>query len=153
MASIEYQGMKFSGGKFFIILSLIGTISGGGWSLYKFIDDYLELKTAVSNYISPDLSHYDEQLAVLKSEVDMILGEITLVNNVTQSLGTNIKTDIRNMNNDIRHITEIVNDIEDRQKEDSRELLEELKLIEDDIDLKINKALSNPLSGMSAKTK
>ena len=153
MASIEYQGMKFSGGKFFIILSLIGTISGGGWSLYKFIDDYLELKTAVSNYISPDLSHYDEQLAVLKSEVDMILGEITLVNDVTQSLGTNIKTDIRNMNNDIRHITEIVNDIEDRQKEDSRELLEELKLIEDDIDLKINKALSNPLSGMSAKTK
>ena len=153
MASIEYQGMKFSGGKFFIILSLIATISGGGWSLYKFIDDYLELKTAVSNYISPDLSHYDEQLAVLKSEVDMILGEITLVNDVTQSLGTNIKTDIRNMNNDIRHITEIVNDIEDRQKEDSRELLEELKLIEDDIDLKINKALNNPLSGMSAKTK
>ena len=78
----------------------------------------------------------------------MILGEITLVNDVTQSLGTNIKTDIRNMNNDIRHITEIVNDIEDRQKEDSRELLEELKIIEEELDLKINKALNNPLASM-----
>ena len=61
---------------------------------------------------------------------------------------TNIKTDIRNMNNDIRHITEIVNDIEDRQKEDSRELLEELKIIEEELDLKINKALNNPLASM-----
>jgi hypothetical protein len=78
----------------------------------------------------------------------MILGEITLVNDVTQSLGTNIKTDIRNMNNDIRHITEIVNDIEDRQKEDSRELLEELKIIEEDLDIKIQKSLSNPLANM-----
>ena len=52
------------------------------------------------------------------------------------------------MNNDIRHITEIVNDIEDRQKEDSRELLEELKIIEEDLDIKIQKSLSNPLANM-----
>ena len=67
---------------------------------------------------------------------------------MAQDLGINIKTDIRNMNNDIRHITEIVNDIEDRQKEDSRELLEELKIIEEELDLKINKALNNPLASM-----
>ena len=40
MPSIEYQGMKFSGGKFFIILSLIGTIIGGGWTGYKFYDEH-----------------------------------------------------------------------------------------------------------------
>ena len=153
MASIEYQGMKFSGGKFFIILSLIGTISGGGWSLYKFIDDYLELKTAVSNYISPDLSHYDEQLAVIKSELDMILDEINLVASVARDLKGDMKVDLRNASNDIRHITEIVNDIEDRQKADTREIFDELKLIEESLDLQINKALNNPLSNMSAKTK
>jgi len=153
MASIEYQGMKFSGGKFFIILSLIGTISGGGWSLYKFIDDYLELKTAVSNYISPDLSHYDEQLAVLKSEVEMILQEITIISDVARDMRSDMKADLRQMNNDIRHITEIVNDVEDRQKADTREVLNELKIIEEELQLNIDKALNNPLSGMSAKTK
>jgi len=55
------------------------------------------------------------------------------------------------MEGDVRHITEIVNDVEDRQKEDARELLDEMKLLEDNLDLKINKALNNPLSNMSAK--
>ena len=62
-----------------------------------------------------------------------------------------MKADLRQMNGDIRHITEIVNDVEDRQKEDNRELLDELKIMEQNLDLKINKALNNPLSGMSAK--
>ena len=153
MASIEYQGMKFSGGKFFIILSLIGTISGGGWSLYKFIDDYLELKTAVSNYISPDLSHYDEQLAVLKSEVDMILEEVSLISEITRDMKNELKIQIREISQDNRHITKIVNDIEGRQKEDTREIFDEIKIIEQELKLNIDKALNNPLSGMSAKTK
>jgi hypothetical protein len=62
-----------------------------------------------------------------------------------------MKADLRQMNGDIRHITEIVNDVEDRQKEDNRELINEMKLLEESLDLKINKALNNPLNNMSAK--
>jgi signal transduction histidine kinase len=150
MPSIEYQGMKFSGGKFFIILSLIGAIIGGGWTGYKFYDDYLTMKQQVQEYTAPDLSHYDEQIAVIKSELDMILDEITLVADVANELKGDMKQDLRSMNGDIRHITEIVNDIEDRQKEDTREIFEELKIIEDELNLNINKALNNPLNNMSA---
>ena len=153
MPSIEYQGMKFSGGKFFIILSLIGAIIGGGWSGYRFYDDYLTMKQQVLEYTAPDLSHYDEQIAVIKSELDMILDEITLVADVAKDLKSDMKLDIRSMSNDIRHITEIVNDVEDRQKEDTREIFDELKLIEDELNLSINKALNNPLNNMSATTK
>tara|TARA_Y100000004_G_scaffold19792_1_gene20305 strand:- start:155 stop:616 length:462 start_codon:yes stop_codon:yes gene_type:complete len=153
MPSIEYQGMKFSGGKFFIILSLIGAIVGGGWSGYKFYDDYLTMKQQVLEYTAPDLSHYDEQIAVIKSELDMILDEITLVADVAKDLKNDMKTDLRSMGNDIRHVTEIVNDIEDRQKEDTREIFDELKIIEDELNLSINKALNNPLNNMSAKSK
>ena len=153
MASIEYQGLKFSGGKFFIILSLIGAIVGGGWTGYKFYDDYLTMKQQVLEYTAPDLSHYDEQIAVLKAEIDSILDEITLVADVAKDLKNDMKTDLRSMNNDIRHITEIVNDIEDRQKEDTREIFDELKIIEDELNLSINKALNNPLNDMSAKSK
>ena len=153
MPSIEYQGMKFSGGKFFIILSLIGAIVGGGWSGYKFYDDYLEMKAKINEYTAPDLSSYDEQIAVIKSELDMILDEITLVADVAKELKGDMKQDLRSMNNDIRHITTIVNDIEDRQKEDTREIFDEIKIIEENLDLNINKALNNPLSGMSANSK
>jgi len=151
--SIEYQGVKFTGGKLFLILSLIGAIIGGGWTGYKFYDDYLTMKAQVLEYTAPDLSHYDEQIAVIKSELDMILDEITLVADVAKELKGDMKQDLRSMGNDIRHITEIVNDIEDRQKEDTREIFDELKIIEDELQLSVDKALNNPLSGMSAKTK
>jgi hypothetical protein len=153
MASIEYQGLKFSGGKFFIILSLIGAIIGGGWTGYKFYDDYLTMKAQVLEYTAPDLSHYDEQIAVIKSELDMILDEITIISDVARDMRSDMKADLRQQADDIRHITEIVNDVEDRQKEDTREIFDELKLIEDELKLSVDKALNNPLSGMSAKSK
>ena len=169
MPSIEYQGMKFTGGKFFIILSLIGTIVGGGWTGYKFYDDYLDMKQQVQDFVAPDLSGFDRSIELAKAEMDktlelieqelemiktdmsMILEEVSLVGSTAKELKDDLKADLRQMEGDIRHITEIVNDVEDRQKEDNRELLDELKLIEENLDLKINKALNNPLSGMSAK--
>jgi len=87
----------------------------------------------------------------LKSELDLLLEEINLISQVSRELKDDLKTDLRQMEGDVRHITEIVNDVEDRQKEDNRELLNEMKLLEENLDLKINKALNNPLSGMSAK--
>ena len=87
----------------------------------------------------------------LKSELEIILSEIDLISQVSRELKDDLKTDLRSMEGDVRHITEIVNDIEDRQKEDTREIFDELKLIEENLDLQINKALNNPLSGMSAK--
>ena len=153
MASIEYSGLKVSGGKIFAIFTLLGALGGAAWTGFTFYQDYLDMKEKITLYTEPDLSSYDEGMAVLKSEIDMILDEITLVADVAKDLKNDMKADLRQMNGDIRHITEIVNDVEDRQKEDNRELLNEMKLLEEKLDLKINKALNNPLSGMSAKTK
>lgn len=150
MAEIEYGGIKIKGGKILIVLSLLGTLAGALWAGFEFYKDYLDMREKIKEYTAPDLSHYDEQIAVIKSELDMILDEITLVADVANELKGDMKQDLRSMNGDIRHITEIVNDIEDRQKEDTREIFEELKIIEDELNLNINKALNNPLNNMSA---
>ena len=127
------------------------------------------MKEKILTYTEPDLSGFDKKIAVLesetksqmeivmqkvdglKSELDIVLEEVNLIAQVSRELKDDLKTDLRQMEGDVRHITEIVNDVEDRQKEDARELLDEMKLLEDNLDLKINKALNNPLSGMSAK--
>ena len=153
MPSIEYSGLKVSGGKAFAILTLLGALGSGAWAVFEFWKDYQDMKGKILEYTAPDLSHYDEQLAVLKSELDMILDEITLVADVAKDLKSDMKMDLRQMNGDIRHITKIVNDIEDRQKEDTREIFDEIKIIEDNLGVELNKALNNPLSGMSAKSK
>ena len=153
MPSIEYSGLKVSGGKVFAIFTLLGALGGAAWTGFTFYQDYLDMKEKITLYTEPDLSQYDEGMAVLKSEIDMILQEITIISDVARDMRSDMKADLRQMNGDIRHITEIVNDVEDRQKEDNRQLLDEIKLLEESLDLKINKALNNPLNSMSAKSK
>ena len=148
MAEIEYQGMKFKGGKIFIIISLIGTIIGGGWTVFTFYQDYLDMKEKIQSYTEPDLSHIDEQIAVLKSEVSMVLEEVSLVNDVATSLKNDLRDDIKTMKADIRAIDKVVNDIEDRVKANEREISEDSKILEKEIDDKIKKALNNPLAGV-----
>ena len=148
MAEIEYQGMKFKGGKIFIIISLIGTIIGGGWTGFTFYQDYLDMKEKIQSYTAPDLSHIDEQIAVLKSEVSMVLEEVSLVNDVATSLKNDLRDDIKQMKADIRAIDKVVNDIEDRVKANEREISEDFKILEKEIDDKIRKALNNPLAGV-----
>ena len=79
MPSIEYAGMKVTGGKVFAILTLLGALGSGAWATFTFYQDYLDMKEKITLYTEPDLSQYDEGMAVLKSEIDMILEEITLV--------------------------------------------------------------------------
>ena len=151
MPSIEYSGLKLSGGKVFAIFTLLGALGGAAWTGFTFYQDYLDMKEKITLYTEPDLSQYDEGMAVLKSEIAMILQEITIISAVARDMRSDMKADLRQQMQDIRHITEVVNDVEDRQKEDNRELINEMKLLEESLDLKINKALNNPLNNMSAK--
>ena len=153
MPSIEYSGMKVTGGKVFAIFTLLGALGGAAWTGFTFYQDYLDMKEKITLYTEPDLSYYDEQIAVIKSELGMILEEVGLISEITRDMKNEIKVQIREIEQDVRHITTIVNDTEDRQKEDARELFDEMKLLEESLDLKIDKALNNPLSGMSAKSK
>ena len=168
MPSIEYAGMKVSGGKVFAILTLLGALGSGAWAVFNFYSDYLSMKEKILEYTEPDLSGFDKKIALvesetkaelelikeqingMKSELDLILDEINIVASTARELKDDLKTDLRNMEQDVRHITEIVNDVEDRQKEDTREIFDELKLIEENLELSVDKALNNPLSGMSA---
>jgi len=171
MAEVSIGGISFKGGKMMAIILALSSAVGalyGGFEMYKRFQD---MSAAIEAYQEPDLSGFDKKIALvesqtqaevelvsqqlnaLKSELEIILGEIDLISQVSRELKDDLKTDLRSMEGDVRHITEIVNDVEDRQKEDTRELLDELKLIEENLDLQINKALNNPLSNMSAKTK
>ena len=145
--------------------SAVGALYGG----FEFWKKFQDMSAQIEAYTAPDLSGFDKKISLvesqtqaqieivlqkvdgLKSELEIVLEEISLISQVSRELKDDLKTDLRGVENDVRHITTIVNDVEDRQKEDSRELIDEMKLLEESLDLKIDKALNNPLSGMSAK--
>jgi len=148
MAELEFAGLKVKGGKIFAILIAISTFIGGLYGAFEVYQRYLSMEKKIDNFVSPDLSAYDRQIAVINSELSMILDEVTLISDVAKDIKNDLKIDLRQLEGDIRHITTIVNDVEDRQKADSREIQDELKAIEKALDIKIQKSLTNPLANM-----
>ena len=146
MAEIEYGGIKIGGSKLLLIVPLLGTIIGGLWGGFELYSRYLDMEEKIQTYVAPDLSGFDKRLELVKTEVEMIekvmkmvLEEITLVADVAKEM----KNDLRG---DVRRIEKIVEDTETRVKDDSREFRDDMKDLEERVELKINKALNNPLN-------
>ena len=157
MAEIEYGGIKIGGSKLLLIVPLLGTIIGGLWGGFELYSRYLDMEEKIQTYVAPDLSGFDKRLELVKTEVEMIekemkmvLEEITLVADVAKEM----KNDLRG---DVRRIEKIVEDTEQRVKNDSREFQTDLetaidgvekdmKDLEERVELKINKSLNNPLN-------
>ena len=145
---IDIGGVKFRGGRLFLVITVLSSFVGILWGGFQYYQKFLDMEKAISEFQSPDLSKYDEQIAVLKSEVSMILDEVTLLNSVIVDQKNTLRDDIKTMKSDIRAIDKVVNDIEDRVKANEREISEDFKILEKEIDYKIKKALNNPLAGV-----
>ena len=146
MAEIEYGGIKIGGTKLLLIVPLLGTIIGGLWGGFELYSRYLAMEEKIQTYVAPDLSGFDKRIELVQTEVDMIqkemqmvLEEITLVAYVAKEM----KNDLRS---DVRRIEKIVEDTETRVKDDSREFRDDMKDLEERVELKINKSLNNPLN-------
>ena len=64
MAEIEYGGVKASGSKLLLVIPLLGTIGGGVWAGFEFYKDYMDMKEQIQEYVAPDLSGFDKQIAI-----------------------------------------------------------------------------------------
>ena len=159
MAELEVGGVKFRGGKIFVILTALSTLGGALWGGFEFYKDYQNMRSQIQEYTAPDLSGFDkridlvqQEVTMLKDEMSMILQEVTLVSEVAKELKNDLKSDVR-------RIETIVEDVEQRVKEDSRENSKDLKeaiteikddmtKLEEKTNKQIRNALDNPLSNM-----
>ena len=154
---IDVGGVKFRGGKLFLIITILSSFVGVLWGGFEAYQRYLTMEKKINSFVSPDLSGFDkridlvqQEVEMMQSELSMILDEITLVSDVAKELKNDLK-------GDVRRIETIVEDVETRVKEDSREnqrdLKEAIEGIEQDmseLEKKVEKlirdALENPLS-------
>ena len=166
---VEFAGVKFKGGKIFVLITALSTLGGGLWGGFEFYKDYMDMRKKIESYTAPDLSGFDKKLAVLHEEMSSLKKELEvfekLENNI-QLMAESARDEAREIKRDLKremdHIEKTTDDTERRVKEDSREFgnairtLEKttdtrLKTMEKDLDLKISKALKNPLNALSGK--
>ena len=142
MAELEFAGLKFKGGKMVGIIIALSTLVGGLYGAFEVYKDYQDMKAKIQEYTAPDLTYIEQEIAVLKTEIDSVLDEVTIVADVAKELKNDLKADVR-------RIETIVEDVEQRVKEDSREQDKELKELKKEFELIIQKALNNPLNALN----
>jgi|TARA_R110000803_G_scaffold22184_1_gene55477 uncharacterized protein YoxC len=145
---VEFGGVKAKGGKIFAILIALSTLIGGLYGAFEIYQRYLSMEEKINNFVSPDLSKYDEEIAILKSEVDMILDEVSLVASTAKELKDDLKSDVRQLQLDKRHVEDMVNTVKNTTREELRLFEESIKKLEKELEEKIRNALLNPLSGI-----
>ena len=83
MAEVEVGGIKFRGGKIFVILTALTTAGGALWGGFEFYKDYLNMKDQIQEYVAPDLSGFDKEIALTKKEMesktDLIQTEVNMI--------------------------------------------------------------------------
>ena len=128
MAEMEFAGIKFKGGKIFVILTALTTLGGGLWGGFEFYKDYLNMKEQIQNYVAPDLSEFDKNIALtkeemssktelLQTEIEMLMGEMEMMMQeirLVSDVANELKNDLRQ---DVRRVESIVNDVEQQVKD------------------------------------
>jgi DNA anti-recombination protein RmuC len=164
MAEVEIGEMKVSGGKALVLIPLLGTILGGLWGGFELYQRLLDAEQAVTEYVAPDMSGINQQLAVqaetvaaLKEDVQQQFETVTaLLDNMQEDLDR-VRDDADEVDTFVRTIDESTNETQRDLRNDVyametelndrlRELDGELREMRDDLEEKIERILDNPLN-------
>jgi hypothetical protein len=115
-----------------MVISIAPVVGGAFWGAFEFYNDYMSMRHAIKNYVSPDFTDYDKKIAILEENT-------AKVNDYTRD----IKNDIKN---DVRRLEKIVEQVERDNKQFSREIDKDLRDMRKEVDTKIKRALDNPLN-------
>ena len=115
-----------------MIISIAPVVGGAFWGAFEFYNDYMSMRSAIKNYVSPDFTEYDKKLALMEESTNK-------VNDYTRD----IKNDIKN---DVRRLEKVVEQVERDGKQLSRDVDKDLREMRKETDAKIRRALDNPLA-------
>jgi len=142
MAEIEFGGVKFTGGKMVAIITALSALVGslyGGFEIYK---DYMDMKQKISSYQAPDLSGIEKDVALAVSRASEAV-------DYTRDIKDTLRSDIIQLEKDNR-LMEKENRVMVREAQvwfDDRtsSIDDKLRQLEERTDVKIRRALENPL--------
>ena len=128
---VEFAGVKFRGGKVFVIITTLSTLGGGLYAGFEFWKDYMDMKEKIETYVAPDLSGFDKRISIMESrmdeEIDLFKEEMSVLKDEVKLIA-GINRDMKvDMKQDVRRIEKIVEDTEQRVKEDSREFSSDMR--------------------------
>ena len=139
MAEVEDKGIKIGGSKLLLILPLLGTLGGGLWGGFEFYKDYMNMREKIESYSAPDLSGFEQKLAVLHEEMNALKEMEKLIKESADDARDYTKDIKRDLKDELHHMSKQVDDIEKRGKEAFRLVRESI----DTNDTKVRKLVTD----------
>ena len=141
---VEYGGIKATGGKLFVILSLLGTIGGGLWGGFELFKRYEDMETKISEYVAPDLSSFDKRIEVIMTTIKekeesnkelfaAMKTETSALKELVvsaQETAWDIRTDIKG---DVGEVMDQISAIDKRSRDDGLETRQAMRNAENEI--------------------
>jgi hypothetical protein len=147
---ISIGGYNFTPAKLMIAGAIISSTLGTLYGAFEVYKDYMSMKEAIANYVTPDLSEINKKLAVVSENSDKAV-------EYTQDIKNDLKSDIRRLEGIVDTVergakqsqreTDIsVKEVQSELRQTRKELDIAIKDTNANVDRKIQRALDNPLA-------
>ncbi len=165
---ISVGGYDFTPAKLMIAGTILSTVMGGLFGVFQFYKDYMNMKDAIANYVSPDFTEIETRLTKLEKGQETIVTLVQQNQDMVRAVRSDLKSDIDRVeasvdaaerrgreldrdtrsfvNNSDKRLGDTERDLQSRIRNVERETDAKLRELEKKVDDKIKKAWENPLA-------
>lgn len=136
---ISIGGYEFTPAKLMVAFTIISTILGGLYGAFEVYKDYQSMKTAIQEYVAPDLSEINKKLAIVEENSAKSV-------DYTRDIKNDLKNDIRRLEGVVESVERNAKQTQREIEQSMREVRNDLKALNREVDDKIKKAVDNPLA-------
>ena len=169
---ISIGGYEFTPAKLMIAFTIVSSLLGGLYGTFEVYKDYMGMKEKIAKYVSPDLTEIYKKMEVLDANTSKMVEytdsikndlkqDVRRVESVVDNIERSTKTDQRNTDATVKEIKrdvdtnvkeirkntdDTIRDLNRDMVKNQKELQAEIRALRGEVDMKIKKALDNPLS-------
>ena len=169
---ISIGGYEFTPAKLMIAFTIVSSLLGGLYGTFEVYKDYMGMKEKIAKYVSPDLTEIYKKMEVLDANTSKMVEytdsikndlkqDVRRVESVVDNIERSTKTDQRNTDGTVKEIKrdvdtnvkeirkntdDTIRDLNRDMVKNQKELQAEIRALRGEVDMKIKKALDNPLS-------
>jgi hypothetical protein len=147
---IAIGGYEFTPAKLMVAFTIVSTTLGGLYGTFEVYKDYQSMKKRIAEYVAPDLSE-------LQSKMDIVVEKSEKSVQYTQDIKNDLKQDIRRLEGVVENVERnskqtareselAVRDIQQELRKNNKEMDQSIKQVQREVDIKIQRALDNPLA-------
>ena len=155
---VEFGGVKFTGGKMFVLLTALSTLGGAAWGGFQVYADYMNMKEIIANIDTDAIAarndiietKLEEAITYTRDIKNDLSGDILRVEGVTEDTSRRMKDMQLEVDNRVRAM-EVLNrdsekDVRDTMRDVETRIEDKMRTLDTDLRKTLQEALDNPLA-------